>query len=294
MFGRKHIFKWPPFSKSRSESAMRYSELARPLSEAVSFSVVGQHSGFTGVLRLLFLGCPAAVALFVVAVARNPINRCFWEWLWSHVVKEVDKRIKPSLAYGNAFPAIKMIVWIVWTVAASLHFFPGCVLSRIAHSPSVRTMATTRLNRLPSEISTSHGRRISALTYTLPARIARLGVASKLDHCELAVLAANFVRAVFTASAGLNVSRPNGTAVKNLLDSAFTAKQPVRSVLATKFGTGVAYRDEIAEWLSSDVFDVGRQLDRIIRRHSSTPRKLDCDIEPERSTTTALARFILA
>lgn len=287
MFGRKYFFKWPPFSESRSESAMRNTNPPRPFPKTVSFSVVGEHSGFTGVLRLLFLGGPAAVALFVVAVSRNPINRCFREWLLPHVVKKVDKRIKPSLAYDNAFPAVEMIVWVVGTVASPLHFFPGRVLSRIAHAPSACSVASARLGRFVTKVTTSHNSCIPALALAIPARIARLCVASKLDHRELAVFIANFVRAVFTASARLNVSRPNGTSVKNLLNSAFTMEQPVCSSLAPKIGSGVANGRKIAEWLPGDVFDVGWADSRIIRRHDSTLSQLDCDIEPDRSTTTA-------
>lgn len=294
------------FVKSSRKGAVSDSEPSCPLSQPMRFSVVGQESRFACVLALLHSSRPFAirwpsVCNTLIAVSARIISVVVFALyavvagrFLAHVRHEVDKGVKPTFANHYSASSVAVVVLCFWVVAAFFHVFPRVVFWRLVPASGACSVTTAGLDRLLSKIASRNCGCISTLTLALPARIARLGVASKLDHCELAVFAANFVRAVFAASAGMDVSRPSGTCAKNLLDSAFTAKQPVRSVLATKFGTGVAYRDEIAEWLSSDVFDVGRQLDRIVRRHSSTPRKLDCDIEPERYTTTALARFILA
>lgn len=294
------------FVKPPRKSAMCNTKPARPLPQSVCFTVVCQPPSLAGVLSLFQRGSPFAIcrpAFFnallamttgIISVVINSLYAVFFGGLLSHVCKKLRKRVTPVLAYTYPASTMPVVSSVVRVVAPSPHFLPGRILRRLISASSACTMATARLNRLPFEISTSHGRRISALTDAIPARVARLGFSSKLDHCELVVLTANFVRAVFAASARLDVSRPKGTSAKDLLSAALAAAQPVRASLAPEIGTSVADSHKFAESLSSDVFDVRASDSRIIRRHSSTPRKLDCDIEPERSTTTALARFILA
>lgn len=287
------------FVKSSRDSAMGDVEPARPFTKSVSFSVVGQKSRFAGVLALLHGGRPFtvrrpsvrytlfAVAAGVIAVVVFAFNAVLRRRLIANIGKEVWKRTSPMLAYAYSSSAMPVISSVVRVVASRPHLLPGSVFWRLVPASSARSVTSARLNRLPSEISTIHGRRISALAETLPSRITALGIASKLDHHEFAVLTANFISAVFAASARLDASMPNGTTVKNLLNSAFTAEQPVCSSLASEISPGVANGRKIAEWLPSDVFDVGASDSRIIHRHDSTPIKLDCDIEPDRSTTTA-------
>lgn len=196
MLGREYIFMRPSLGKTPSKSAVRDSESAGPFSEAVRFAVVCQHSRFAGVLRLFQFRCPAAVAFFVVAIAIKSVNRSLRKRLWSHVLKEVDKRIKPSIANRDALSTIEMVIGAVGLVASSLHFLPRRVLGRFAHIASIRAVAPARLGRTLAEFAASHCSCISALAEALPAGITRLGSPRKLNYSEFAVNAPRFIFSV--------------------------------------------------------------------------------------------------
>ena len=231
MLGRKYFFKRPSFSESRAKRAMCNTEPASPLAQAVSFSVISQHSCLTGVLGLLHLCCPAAVfcpAIFntllamtarIVAVPVNAVNACGRKRLQTHIFQKVSKLMEPSLADSHAFAAIEVIIRVVVFIAAPLRLCPRCVF----RSP----FATTTCSSRPLAMA-------SARNCTL---LAKIGTGN------------------------------NGSV------SALTATQPVG-----KFATDSDIRlySQFAVWISSLVFDTCWKLDRIIRRHDSTPSKLDC------------------
>lgn len=189
MLGREYLFERPSLGESRSESAMRNTEPARPISEAVSFAVVGEESRLSSVLSLFQLRCPAAVVLFVVAIAIFPVDRSLCKWLRSHILKEVDKRIEPPLADCDPATAVVVIFAIASVVASSLHLLPGRVFGRLAHASRVCTMAAAGLGSSAAftQVATSHSGRVAALASTLPARIARFSFSSVAKNRQFSV-----------------------------------------------------------------------------------------------------------
>lgn len=220
MIGRKHLLRWPSFGKASAKSVMSDAKSSSPLSKAVRFSVVGKHPRFTGILRLFQLRGPSAIVFFVVAVAILPVDCSFSKRLRSHVLKEVDERIKPSLTYCDPTTAVDFIVRSFWVVASSLHLLPRRVFRRFLSSATcafrVCAMAAARNCAFLSEVRPGNDSCVAALALTQPVSqfVSNFG---KMDHSQLAI----------------NISRL--------------------------------------------VFDAGRQLDRITRRHDLTPDKLDCD-----------------
>lgn len=277
MFGREYLFVRPSFGESRAERAMRDTEPTRPLSKAVSFSVERKHSCFTGVLRLLHLSSPAAVVFFVVSVAVKPVDRSLWKRLQSHILKKVDKRIKPSLADRYALSAVEMIIIIVGIVASSLHFFPRRVFGRIAHTSGNCSVTSARLYRIISKITSSHSSRIPALASAQPSGITAFGISGKLKHRKFVVHVANFIRAMLTASAGLNCFIAQCSTTNDCLHTAFTAAVPISPRKCLKLAASVSKNGKLAVFIAGFVFNAIWQLDRITRRHSSTLYKLDCD-----------------
>lgn len=277
MFGRKHLFERPPLGQSRSEGAMRDAEPPRPFSQAVSFSVVCKLPCFARVLRLFRFRSPATVALFVVAVTIDSVNRSFRKWLRPHVLKEVDKGIEPPLADRDALSAIEVIIRVACLVASPLHFLPRRVFGRFAHAFGACAMAATRLSGFFSEFGTSHGSSFATLAAAQPSRIAALSVACKLQHDQLVVHIANFVHALLAAPTRLNAFIAQCTSSNYVLVSAFASAVPVRAREGLEFAASVIKNGQLSVDIARLIFDAGRNLDRIIRRHDSTPIKLDCD-----------------
>ena len=290
MFGGKYLFKRPALGESRSESAMRDAEFSCPRTQTASFSVVLQESCFAGILSLL-QGCrpfairsPSVCSAFLAVTARIisivifAFNAVILGRLLSQVSHEVRKRMSPVFAYTDTplcSTAIPVVSVIFRVVTSGLHSLPGTVFWRFVPATGACSVAPARLNRFLSKSPTIHGGRVATLTSAQPSRIAALGVASELQDSEFAVLVANFIRAMFTAPAGLDITGANRFCAKNLLRSALAEAMPIRASLASKVGSSILNCCQLTKWLPGNVFDAGRQLDRITRRHDSTPDKLD-------------------
>jgi len=281
MLGRESLFKRPPLSETGAESAMRNTQFSCPFSKAMGFSVVGKHSRFAGILRLFRLGRPTTVFWLVVFFAVYPVYSSFWEWLRTQVFKEIDKRIKPSLTDSYAFSAIEMIITVVGVVASSFHFAPRYIFRRLL-SPLSRAarscaMAATGKCAFLAEFTPSHSSLVPALASAQPTGIARLGIPRKLNYCELCVNVADFIRALFAATAGLNITGAKRAFADNLFRAARALTVPISACLTSKPAAGVANYCQLAKLFSSNVFCFATSAARIVRRHSSTPIKLDCD-----------------
>jgi len=282
------------FIKSSRDSAMGDSESTRPLSQPPSFSVVAQESRFACILSLLHGSRPFAISRFIVAVVVDAFNAMLWGRLLAHVLQELRKRIAPLFAHNYSATSVPVITGIVRVVAPRLHFAPRTVFRRFISTTSTGAVASARLDGLLFKIATSHDSGVTALTEALPARITRVGVASELDHRELAVFAANFVSAVFAAPARLNITGAKRTSTDDLFRTALAFAVPVSACLTSKPVPCVVNYCQFAELFSSNVFCFTNSVCRITRRHDSTPPESWIVIEPNRSTTTASARFILA
>ncbi len=202
-----------PSLYANSKSAFCDSDATRPFSKAMSLAVIGKQPDFSRVLSLFQFCSPAAISRLVIAVIVNAINCCFRKRLRPHVLKEVNKRIEPSLTNSYSSTAIDFVVGSLWVVAPPLHFLPGRVLARLAHSVSVSAMATARLGGSFAEFATSHSGNVSAFTVAVPARIARLSLASVTKNSQFSV---DFASLVFSAGRQLDriIRRHDSTLLK--------------------------------------------------------------------------------
>lgn len=293
------------FVKSSRKSVMRDAKPTRPLSESACFSVVGQSSCFASILALLHSTCPfairrpsvfdalIAVAARIIAIIVFAFDAVITGWFIAHVRHEANKGIKPSFANHYSACAVAVVVLGFWVVATVLHVFPRVVLWRLVPATSACTVTPARFGRLLAKLTTSYCRSISTFTLAQPLRITTICLSGKFDHSEFVVLVSNFISAMFAASARPNALTAKRAAADGLFRSTFADANPVRASLASKITASVANSRQLSEWLATNVFDAAWQWVRLVCRHDSTPRKLDCDIEPGQSTTTASARFIL-
>lgn len=288
MLGREHLLRRPSLFESRAECSVSDTKPTRPLSQAMRFSVVFQKSCFTGVLSLLHSSRPFAVrrptirhtliamSARIIPVVVDPLNAVFSGRFLPNVCHEIDERVSPLMTHLNRSLPVTMVVLIVRVVAASFHLLPRRILGRFAHATSTCSVASARLSRTLSKIPTSYCSLIPTLAKALPAGIARLGFSRKLNYCELAVNVANFVRSLFAATAGTNSSIAQSTPAHNGFFSAFAAAVPACTFQSLEIATSVTQNGKLSVSIASLIFDVRPQLARIVRRHSSTPDKLDC------------------
>ena len=232
MLRREYLFKRPSLGESCTKCTMRDTKSASPVSKAVSFSVMCEHSCLTRVVALLHFCCPSAVVRTVPEIVVLAINSGFWKWFLSHVGNKVVEARLPSFAKRYTSVCVQVLVFVV-RFAASLHLPPRCVFGRIAHAARACAVATTGNRAFRSEVCPG--------------------------DCG----------GIF----------------------AFTLAKPMRQF---SIDSSVAKNSQLSVNISSLVFNAGRQLDRIICRHDSTPSKLDSCVEPNQSTTTASAHFILS
>ncbi len=170
----------------------------RPIANALYVVSNCNSPGPASVPCLLPMCLPAAILRFVVAVVVDPANGRFRKWLWSHIFKEVFKRLKPPGTNGYPSSAIVHIARLVFVVASFNHATPSAVF-RSSRSPvsgvakncflPSSASAITRLG-ISQVFSTNHlsssalafaqprclsvGRKASILNYRpFPVRVAR-------------------------------------------------------------------------------------------------------------------------
>lgn len=84
------------------------------------------------VFGLLFLGRPATICRFVVAVVVDTIDRCAL-WARPHVREEIGERLSPSIANSDTSASIIFIPRSFWVMAAFLRRLPGIVFPASCH-----------------------------------------------------------------------------------------------------------------------------------------------------------------
>src|ERR1700743_2860241 len=89
--GRGHyFFNGPSIFVSPSDSPFREAKFSIPLGPRESFSGKGKFHSSTGIVHLLFLCSPSAIARFVIAIIVDAIYGMTF-WLFSHIFKKTPK-----------------------------------------------------------------------------------------------------------------------------------------------------------------------------------------------------------
>lgn len=87
---------------------------------------------------------------------------------------------------------------------------------------------------------------------------------------------------------------PERDSSNDRFSSALTSAEPVRAFVGLKGVTSIADNCELSVDVTCLVFDARRQLDRIIRRHSSTPSKLDFDRAARRLQSSGCSHYYVS
>lgn len=115
-------------------------KFARPFAYALRSSVVRDERVASRVIALFPLRCPSHVPGLVVAVlVWVAIKRMFLRRPRANVGREVVDRVNPTLAYGDAPPAVGWVIWARRVQAPLLHSVPHLsqwVSTRRAHAAS--------------------------------------------------------------------------------------------------------------------------------------------------------------
>jgi len=196
MFWRKHFSWGPPLFDPHIQRAMRNSQFSSPSPETHGFSVVGEHSRLAGIVALLQLCRPSAIAGFVVSIViRVAVDGCLGKWLWSHIGKKVDKRLSPSLADRDSSTAVEVVSAVSRVAASPLHLFPTGVFRRTVTAALGFSPATARLGAsiTLAEIPTSNCSCIHTFTAADPQRITAFGPSCEFNYRQFPVDVATLV-----------------------------------------------------------------------------------------------------
>lgn len=296
----------PAFREPTEKSVGVHADSPRPLGHGKRNAIMCEVMGRTLVVCLLLLCLPAAVVRFVVSVVVDPPYGSSIERFAPHVCEEVLEGFQPSGADGYLARAVMLEQCMVRVVASRLHVLPASVFASFpicrvgcvsvgGHSAPCAARACVAAAKRYSH----YDQFCAAFTSTVPVRtfVALEGFASVSKDSEFSVDVTSLVFhpgvnpqwAAFTAS--LATARSEVVPCDEVCIATVAQDIPVDD-LAASLANSSHYKT--AKAMTSKIFEIVGASDRIVRRHSSTPVKLDCDIEPGRSTTTALARFILA
>lgn len=127
---RDHVDIAPPDALSKPDGRVGYAGFSRPLRCGQALAKGFDVDAVAPISALFRDGRPPAVPRLVVAVAVDAVDRVRRRRPWTHVREERFKVIRPSLAHGDAAPAIQRVRVLAGVCAATAHRIPRVVLGR--------------------------------------------------------------------------------------------------------------------------------------------------------------------
>ena len=113
------------------------------------FNAINQnHSFFTLVSGLLFVGRPSAIARFIVSVCVNAFNRHL-ERARPHILKEVVERMSPAVAHFDPAPSVVFVGNRIRVIASLLHRAErdiGALFRFVSHPASLGNNMAVSIN----------------------------------------------------------------------------------------------------------------------------------------------------
>ena len=110
--------------------------LPSPIASGFSDAVDGKHDNIFPIVVLLDIISPSAILREIPKRVINPVDRRFVRWTDTHIVDKCLNRVKPSIADGNASPAILMVTSISRLVASRYHSLPDAVFFSVRQAVS--------------------------------------------------------------------------------------------------------------------------------------------------------------
>lgn len=192
------------FVESLGNCTKWQSQIVAPLSCRLRFSSECQESVGSHIARLLFLGRPAAVGWFVIAILIGvAIQGMPPSWALPHVSEKVNKAIRPTppLAHANASASVIRVLFAVLIVAPVNCPTPCEILRRVFEAmlecrlQLSSVAAATRAVFAIKAAGRMH-RSIAAPALTQPKCLALLRHPHKLNHRQATILASNKTLAI--------------------------------------------------------------------------------------------------
>lgn len=114
----------PSSQQSSFHSMMGHIYFFYPLSKALYLSIVFYQS-IISFISTLFLGCsPTAIPRSIISIVINSINRIFWRRFFTHILKEVSKRITPAVTYLYSASPVITVSCAFLVIASLFHVNP--------------------------------------------------------------------------------------------------------------------------------------------------------------------------
>lgn len=189
----KSLFWSPAPEQAQANQSRGEADISRPLGSCSGDSVDGQVVNPPGVVHLLTLRCPSAVARSVVAIVVFPLQRMVWRWLQPHVYQEVLETVEPSIADLDTSSTVMRELGGVAIQAAAFHRSPATVfagvrsaVSRIDLTKSLATVTAARHDRALPQGSYGHeDTRGAARAYAFPLSTPRdVGQCREPAECQ--------------------------------------------------------------------------------------------------------------
>jgi hypothetical protein len=145
-WGREYSFNGPSIPNTARKNDVGDPRFPGPISHSQALPVVREDSISPSVVRLPFSRCPFAIVRSVVERIVLAFKCVTGAWAFTHVLKKVFKRLKPTSANGDAATTPPLIPREIWIVATLFHIAPcnilGCLF--ISDRTSVCSLHATQ------------------------------------------------------------------------------------------------------------------------------------------------------
>lgn len=294
----------PSFGEAIREGVWVHPDSSCPLCYGKCNAIMRDIVGRALVIVLLFVCFPSHVAGFIVPVIINPSYGCSSERLQSHVCKEVIEGVSPFIADCNPTESIVCETWVVRIVAARSHVLPTTIFARLSACSvgcvsvsGYSAPSATGLRFTISESYTDDDQLRAALASAVPVRtfVRFERFSSVTDYSEFSVNVTDFVFCSWinpqwaTFAASLAAARCKIVSCDDIRGAAVAQDIPVND-FASPLSKASHYKT--SKVLSSKIFEIVGASARIVRRHDSTPLKLDY-CESSRTAPNRLAVRII-
>jgi hypothetical protein len=210
----KDIFNRLSGVQARGYRVSGNAEFFGPLGNHQCLAVVGEVMIAPRVSHLLSLGGPSAIFRGIRTASINAVYAVLSAWARSHVCQKVLERVTPTVANGNAAPAIVLVSGMIWIIAAVFHASPKVVVGmsakavlRVGSNALLLAVAPATVSVFTAQVMPSHNRIFAAIATAQPIDGALVCDVTRgrrfFDNCQPAIAIASFIFEVARAFRGM-------------------------------------------------------------------------------------------
>jgi len=167
------FFNWPSIADQPLSKKVWFQTITNsPISNAQSFTVVGDHHISASVAILNAAQCPNAIIFAIIAVVILALKSMFRTWPSPHIAEKVFK-FSPFFAHYYSTFTIVFIRLLSWIKTSPQHSGPHFIFRRhssvtcMAMSPSM-ALTTAAFDIATKQMIDAYNRCLAALTETIP------------------------------------------------------------------------------------------------------------------------------